>query len=481
MTNQFAQPGGEATAESNQTNMIVLAVAAVCGIIGFRLLAPWLGGFLNRRVGPSKVEPAAGAQVEREDKLISEFVASFAAEPSATPGRAASEERGSPSQVLPAAEAAISKGPSDPVGEFLSGTQNNLAAVRKLISEVSQADDEAGRGKLLRELLDHIRSLRSSSCLPQVLPVWQMACALEGLLRQLTDKPDNVNPSTLRTVASAVDLLHALCVRGLDPNLGKDPPVRLLAVYDDAISRHLMEVALKKALTQPDLAADGEGALRLAAAQTYDVIFLDVQMPEMDGFELCSRIHGTVSNQTTPVVFVTHFCDLDARAKSCLVGGEDLLGKPFLIFELATKALTLVLRRRLQAHRSGQMDLNFWASSAIKLMDHDHIRSLPLLIPLFITAALVEGVPQNTETAAVKPRVGSSYRSWHAGASFCSVFRVVCWRRSGAERPNATAPPKEEFEARYPWASSNEHEVLLVGLSLCHFQNPKNENQRESV
>ena len=94
---------------------------------------------------------------------------------------------------------------------------------------------------------------------------------------------------------------------------------------------------------------------------------------------------------------------------------------------------------------------------------------------------LVEGVPQNTETAAVKPRVGSSYRSWHAGASFCSVFQVVCWRRSGAERPNATAPPKEEFEARYPRASSNEHEVLLVGLSLCHFQNPKNENQRESV
>ena len=38
--------------------------------------------------------------------------------------------------------------------------------------------------------------------------------------------------------------------------------------------------------------------------------------------------------------------------------------------------------------------------------------------------------------------------------------------------------PKEEIEARCQRASSNEHEVLLVGLSLCHFQNPKHENQR---
>jgi CheY-like chemotaxis protein len=348
MTNQFAQPGGEASAEGNYTNIMVLVAAVVCGIVFFRLLAPWVGGFLNRRFNPWKVAPDIGSNSESEDHLISEFVASFAVRPNATPGQAASEARGSPSEVLPAAETATGVRGSDPVGDFLSRAQNDLAAMRKPISELGKADDEIGRGKLLRELLDHIRSLRRNSGLPEVLPVWQMASALEGLLRQLTDKPDNVNPSTLRTVVSAVDLLHSLCVRGLDPNLSRDPPVRLMAVDDDAISRHLIEVALKKALAQPDLAADGEGALRLAEAQPYDVIFLDVEMPGMDGFELCSRIHSTASNQTTPVVFVTRFCDLDARAKSCLVGGEDLLGKPFLIFEIAVKALTLVLRRRLQ-------------------------------------------------------------------------------------------------------------------------------------
>jgi DNA-binding response OmpR family regulator len=67
-------------------------------------------------------------------------------------------------------------------------------------------------------------------------------------------------------------------------------------------------------------------------------------------------------------VFVTSFCDLDARAKSCLVGGEDLLGKPFLIFELAAKALTLVLRRRLQAHAT-RNSLQIAGAPALQTLD----------------------------------------------------------------------------------------------------------------
>src|SRR5262249_43978824 len=75
--------------------------------------------------------------------------------------------------------------------------------------------------------------------------------------------------------------------------------------------------------------------------------FLDVQMPGMDGFELCQKIHNSEFNRTTPVVFVTGNSDFDARAKSTLIGGNDLMGKPFLIFEVTVKALTLALQSRL--------------------------------------------------------------------------------------------------------------------------------------
>ena len=71
-------------------------------------------------------------------------------------------------------------------------------------------------------------------------------------------------------------------------------------------------------------------------------------MPGMDGFEVCSKIRDTVPNRTTPVVFVTGQSDFDARVNSTLSGGNDLMGKPFLIFEVTVKALTLALQGRLQ-------------------------------------------------------------------------------------------------------------------------------------
>jgi CheY-like chemotaxis protein len=123
--------------------------------------------------------------------------------------------------------------------------------------------------------------------------------------------------------------------------------VRVLAVDDDVISRQAVSTALKKVFGAPDLAADGAAGLSLASVHAYDVIFLDVEMPGMDGFELCSKIQETVQNQKTPVVFVTSHTDFDSRAKSALSGGQDFLGKPFLAFELALKALTLVVSNRL--------------------------------------------------------------------------------------------------------------------------------------
>jgi CheY-like chemotaxis protein len=132
------------------------------------------------------------------------------------------------------------------------------------------------------------------------------------------------------------------------PDLVSNPPIRLLAVDDDSISRHAVSFGLRKALNKPDLAENGEAALALASQIAYDVIFLDVQMPGMNGFETCAKIHATEVNRATPIVFVTCQSDFDARAKSTLSGGNDLIGKPFLIFEITVKALTLAFRGRLQ-------------------------------------------------------------------------------------------------------------------------------------
>jgi CheY-like chemotaxis protein len=178
--------------------------------------------------------------------------------------------------------------------------------------------------------------------------VWQAASALEGLLKQLTEKMRNVTPSTLRTVAGGLDLLDDLCVPGLQPDLLTDRPLKFLVVDDDMISRQALSHSLEKAFSQPDLAVDGETALAQATQQAYDVIFLDVVMPGMDGFEVCSKIRDTVPNRATPVVFVTGHRDFDARVRMSHNGGNDLMEKPVLTSEITVKALTLALRGRLQ-------------------------------------------------------------------------------------------------------------------------------------
>src|SRR5258708_8952091 len=76
-------------------------------------------------------------------------------------------------------------------------------------------------------------------------------------------------------------------------------------------------------------------------------ILREVEVAGMNGFETCTKIRGTELNRATPVVFVTSQSDFDAGAKSTLSGGMDLIGKPFLTFEITVKALTLAFRGRL--------------------------------------------------------------------------------------------------------------------------------------
>jgi len=236
----------------------------------------------------------------------------------------------------------------DRVGEFFATAPSQVVGLRTLFSEITRAADEAARQKILLEFHGQVSDLKDLAQLPEVRPFGLLAYALAGLLKQLASNASEVTPSVLRTVAGAVDLLEDLCVPGLNPNLATEPPVRLLAVDDDAVSRLAISLALKKAFNAPDLASDGQAALDLIARQSYDVIFLDVDMPGMDGFELCIKIRQTTDQRTTPVVFVTRHSDFNSRAKSTLSGGQDLIGKPFLAFEITVKALTLALRGRLQ-------------------------------------------------------------------------------------------------------------------------------------
>jgi CheY-like chemotaxis protein len=236
--------------------------------------------------------------------------------------------------------------------EFFDSAPYQVSIIRTQFSKISLASDKE-RAKLFRVFLGEIEVLKQKAGMSPLRPIWLMTCALEGLIHQLAGTT-NANASVLRTIAGAVDLLEDLCVRGFDPTLATRTPVELLAVDDNAVCLAAVSLALKKAFRQPDLASEGLSALASAEKRHYDVIFLDVEMPGLNGFDLCTEIRKTELNCTTPVVFVTGHSDFDSRAKSALVGGQELIAKPYLSFEITVKALTLALHGRLVADTAAQ-------------------------------------------------------------------------------------------------------------------------------
>jgi DNA-binding response OmpR family regulator len=132
------------------------------------------------------------------------------------------------------------------------------------------------------------------------------------------------------------------------PNLIIDPPVRILAVDDEPLCLRALTYALDKANITVDAAEYGAKAVMLATEKPYDVIFMDIEMPDMDGLASCANIRRTQLNPDTPIVFVTIHNDFAMRARTIAIGGSDFMAKPFLVFELTVKAMTLLMRKRLE-------------------------------------------------------------------------------------------------------------------------------------
>lgn len=236
---------------------------------------------------------------------------------------------------------------TDASEENLAAAAKNLVALWASFQKTSRAKDDDKCARMLNELIANTAGIKNASSFSGLRPVLLLASALQGLLKQLSTKATNITPSALRTAAAAIDMIDYLTNHPVRSDLVTEPPIRLLVVDDEPISRGVLSSALRKIFGEPDLSPDGKTALVLAEKRHYDLILLDVEMPGLDGFEVCSKIHETAQNFTTPVVFITGHSDFDSRAKSAVAGAHDLMGKPFLAFEITVKALTLVLRTRL--------------------------------------------------------------------------------------------------------------------------------------
>ena len=116
--------------------------------------------------------------------------------------------------------------------------------------------------------------------------------------------------------------------------------IRILVVEDEKPISNLIRLSLSKEGYHCTCAFDGAEAADILERESFDLILLDVMLPEVDGFELMEYIRPL----EIPVIFLTARDDVADRVKGLRLGAEDYIGKPFAIAELLAR-VDVVLRR----------------------------------------------------------------------------------------------------------------------------------------
>jgi CheY-like chemotaxis protein len=228
--------------------------------------------------------------------------------------------------------------------DFLKRVPQIQAELRERVSALIKSKSTSEQFKLLKDLEGSISSLATLAGITGFSRVSHLSGALDALIKDLNKKPSQMTASVLRTIAHAMDCLNVL-FRDLAQMPQDLPPSLLILVVDDEpISRRTISVALGKANLRCIAMADSTMALTVLKENPFDLIFLDAEMPGLNGFELCSELRKLPTNKATPVIFVTSLTKFEVRAQSSLSGGNDLIAKPFLMMELAVKALTYLLK-----------------------------------------------------------------------------------------------------------------------------------------
>jgi twitching motility two-component system response regulator PilG len=105
--------------------------------------------------------------------------------------------------------------------------------------------------------------------------------------------------------------------------------VKVMVIDDSNTIRRSAEIFLKASGCQVILAEDGFDALAKISNENPDLIFVDIMMPRLDGYQTCSLIKRNARYKTTPVIMLSSKDGLFDRARGRMVGSDQYLTKPF--------------------------------------------------------------------------------------------------------------------------------------------------------
>jgi len=141
--------------------------------------------------------------------------------------------------------------------------------------------------------------------------------------------------------------------------------MRVLLVEDDAATSKSIELMLKAEGMVVDTAALGEDGLEIGKLYDYDIIVLDLMLPDMDGYEVLKRLR--LSKKDTPVLILSGLAETDKKIKGLGFGADDYLTKPFDKREFLARLQAIVRRSKGHAQsliKTGRLTVNLDTQTA---------------------------------------------------------------------------------------------------------------------
>jgi DNA-binding response OmpR family regulator len=150
-------------------------------------------------------------------------------------------------------------------------------------------------------------------------------------------------PFELRELKLRVkNLLQTTKQKGVNPRVSYMG--RLLVVEDNLDLATILHTFLTDLGYQTDIAVTGKAALDACQQKLYDLIVLDVQLPDIEGYEVIKMLRQNIRTSRTPIMFLSHRSERGDRLKGLELGADDYMTKPFDIDELHLRVRNLIQR-----------------------------------------------------------------------------------------------------------------------------------------
>src|SRR5688500_3023577 len=155
----------------------------------------------------------------------------------------------------------------------------------------------------------------------------QLTGMLEAALARVTGTVDTTGEANGATPSAELQALEGLVTpdpRQLTPLEG-----RILVVDDDEANRDVLSRRVRSQGAEVDVASSGKEALEILSQQPFDVVLLDVMMPDMNGYEVLKEMKADTSLRDIPVVMISALNQVESTVRCIQLGAEDYLTKPF--------------------------------------------------------------------------------------------------------------------------------------------------------